>query len=376
MHASIQQSSFGQLSSGKPAELFTLTNEAGLEARITNYGGIIVSLIVPDAAGQLADVVLGFDSLAEYEAPHPYFGAIIGRYGNRIAFGKFSIDGGEFSLPINNNAHSLHGGIGGFDKKIWKVEQAEVVEGSAVLALSYISADGEEGYPGALSCTVTYTLTPANELRIDYRATTDKPTVVNLTNHSYFNLAGAGSGPIGEHVLQLHCDSYTETDSDLIPTGALLPVEGTPFDFLVPHSIGERIDTPHVPALEYGGGYDHNFVLACSAGTTTETGTMTGTGKDIPALRAAAKVTDPASGRVMECLTTEPAVQLYTANQMLHPISGKGGKTYERRGAFCLETQHHPDSPNHAHFPSTVLRPGGEYVSTTIYRFSAEGVTD
>ncbi|MES2709598.1 MAG: aldose epimerase family protein [Verrucomicrobiota bacterium] len=354
MEPSIQKSAFGKSASGMPVDLFTLTNTGGLEARITNFGGILVSLKVPDAAGNREDVVLGFDTLAEYEGEHPYFGAIIGRYGNRIAFGKFTLGGQEFQLPVNNNAHSLHGGKTGFDKKIWKVEKAEVSDGSAVLELSYVSPDGEEGYPGTLSCTVTYTLTPANELRMDYTAVTDKTTVVNLTNHSYFNLAGTGSGSIGGHQLQLFCESWTDTDRDLIPTGIIAPVRDTPFDFLTPHAIGERIDTPGVPALEYGAGYDHNFVIDGEPGK----------------LRPAARVSDPGSGRVMECLTTEPAVQLYTANHMTRPIQGKDGRTYEKRGAFCLETQHYPDSPNHASFPSTVLKPGAEYRTTTVYRFS------
>ncbi|RYD38719.1 MAG: galactose mutarotase [Verrucomicrobiaceae bacterium] len=355
MEPSIQKSPFGKLQSGAPVDLYTLTNAGGMEARITNYGGIIVSLKVPDAEGKAEDVVLGFDTLASYEAPHPYFGAIIGRYGNRIANGKFTLGGTGVNLGVNNGAHSLHGGKTGFDKKVWKVVQAELKDGVSVLELNYVSPDGEEGYPGTLDCTVTYTLTPANELRIDYAATTDKPTVVNLTNHTYFNLAGAGSGPIADHELQLHCESYTDTDKDLIPTGIIVSVKGTPFDFLTPHAIGERIGTPGVPALEHGAGYDHNFIIQGDSGR----------------LRPAAKVTDPKSGRVMECLTTEPAVQLYTANQMDKPIKGKDGKIYECRGAFCLETQHYPDSPNHGSFPSTELKPGGKYQSTTVYRFSA-----
>lgn len=354
MESSIHQIPFGRLASGAPVEIFTLANADGMEARITNYGGILVSLKVPDAAGRLADVVLGFDTLAEYEGGHPYFGAIIGRYGNRIAKGKFTLDGHEAQLGLSNGEHSLHGGKVGFDKKIWKVVRAEVKAGSPVLELSYVSPDGEEGYPGTLSCIVTYTLTAANELRIDYAATTDKTTVVNLTNHSYFNLAGAGSGPIGGHVLQLFCEAYTDTDRELIPTGILTPVQGTPFDFLSPHAVGGRIDSPGVPALEYGFGYDHNFVISGEPGK----------------LREAAKVIEPKSGRVMECLTTEPGVQLYTANQMVEPIPGKDGKVYGKRGAFCLETQHYPDSPNHEAFPSTVLKPGEEYKTTTIYRFS------
>lgn len=357
MEPSIQKSSFGKLSTGAPIDLYTLKNTHGLEAAITNFGGILVSMKVPDAESKLGDVVLGFDKLSQYETANPYFGAIIGRYGNRIANGKFTLDGKEVQVGISNGPHSLHGGKVGFDKKVWKAETSQLADGSVALKLNYVSPDGEEGFPGTLTCTVTYTLTPADELRIDYSATTDKPTVVNLTNHSYFNLAGDGSGPVSDHVLQLFCGQYTDTDKDLIPTGIIASVKNTPLDFQQPHAIGERIDTPGVPALEYGAGYDHNFVIDGGAGT----------------LRPAAKVTEPKSGRVMECLTTEPAVQLYTMNHVSKPIAGKGGRKYDRRGAFCLETQHYPDSPNHDAFPSTILKPGGEYKSTTVYRFSTTG---
>ena len=354
MEATITPAPFGKLSSGAAVDLFTLTNASGMEARITTFGGIVVSLKTPDASGKLDDVVLGFDTLAEYEAGHPYFGAIVGRYGNRIAKGSFKLEGQPVQVTAAHGGHSLHGGKDGFDKKIWKAITAAAADGAARLELKYVSADGEEGFPGTLDCTVTYTLTARNELKIDYLATTDKPTVVNLTNHSYFNLAGAGRGPITGHLLELKSSSYTDTDKDLIPTGILASVEGTPLDFRTPQPIGARIDQEEVPALKYGHGYDHNFVVEGKPGT----------------LRMAARVTEPQTGRVMECLTTEPGIQLYTMNGDGPPIKGKAGQSYARRTAFCLETQHYPDSPNHPEFPSTVLRPGEIYRSTTVYRFS------
>ena len=356
MEASIKQTPFGKLSSGAAIDLYTLTNASGMEARIATYGGIVVSLKVPDARGKLGDVVLGFDSLAEYEAGHPYFGAIIGRYGNRIAKGQFKLEGKPVQVTAAHGGHSLHGGKDGFDKKVWKATAAAAQDGAARLELHYVSADGEEGFPGALDCTVTYTLTEKNALDISYRATTDKATVVNLTNHSYFNLAGAGSGPILDHLLELKCQQYTDTDADLIPTGILAAVEGTPLDFREPVAVGKRIDQAGVPALVYGKGYDHNFVVQGPSGS----------------LRLAARVTEPTSGRVMECLTTEPGIQLYTMNGDGPAISGKGGLQYERRGALCLETQHFPDSPNHAEFPSTVLRPGETYGSRTVSQVSVQ----
>lgn len=354
MDATIKQAPFGKLSSGAAVDLYTLTNASGMEARIMTWGGIVVGLKTPDAAGRMDDVVLGFDTLKEYEAGHPYFGAIIGRYGNRIAKGRFKLDGQPVQVTAAHGGHSLHGGKDGFDKKNWSVVSATAKDGAATLVLHYVSADGEEGYPGELDTTVTYTLTAADELKIDYRATTTKPTLVNLTNHSYFNLAGAGAGPIGDHVLELKCAHYTDTDKDLIPTGIIAAVEGTPLDFTKPTAIGARIDQPGVPALKYGNGYDHNFVIDGKAGT----------------LRTAAIVRDPKTGRVMECLTTEPGIQLYTMNGDGPPIAGKAGKSYPRRSAFCLETQHFPDSPNHPEFPSTELRPGQTYSTTTIYKFS------
>ena len=354
MEATIKQAPFGKLASGAAVDLYTLTNASGMEARIMTWGGIAVSLKTPDASGKLDDVVLGFDTLAEYEAGHPYFGAIVGRYGNRIAKGQFKLEGEPIQVTAAHGGHSLHGGKDGFDKKLWKVTTAAAKDGAVSLVLKYLSKEGEEGFPGALDTTVTYTLTAQNELKIDYLATTDKPTVVNLTNHSYFNLAGAGSGPITDHVLELKASHYTDTDKDLIPTGIIAPVAGTPLDFTTPQSIGARIDQTEVLAIEYGNGYDHNFVVDGKPGT----------------LRPAARVTSPVSGRVMECLTTEPGIQLYTMNGKGPAIAGKGGKSYVRRSAFCLETQHYPDSPNHPDFPSTVLRPGETYRTTTIYKFS------
>lgn len=354
MEPSISHKPFGTLKSGKAVEIHHLDNGKGVRAGIITLGGIIVSLEVPDRDGRSGDIVLGFDTLAEYEAGHPFFGCITGRYANRIAKGRFTLDGREYQVPVNNGPNSLHGGNEGFDKKVWNVRASEVRDGRPTLVLTYTSPDGEEGYPGKLDTTVTYQLTPEGELRIDYEAVTDKPTVVNLTNHTYFNLAGDGSGPVSDHLLTLHCSRYTDTDPNLIPTGELKPVAGTPLDFRKPERIGARIDQTDFKPLEYGAGYDHNFVIDGAAGT----------------LRRAARVEDPSSGRVMECLTTAPAVQLYTANHMTETIRGKGGRTYGRRGALCLETQHYPDSPNHPDFPSTVLRPGETYRHTTVYRFS------
>lgn len=331
-------------------EIFTLTGPGGLEARITNYGGIIVSLSAPDRTGRLADVVLGLDDLAGYIAGHPFFGALAGRYANRIARGKFSLNGVEYSLARNNGENHLHGGIRGFDKAVWSVRDVSRQR----LQLSYWSEDGEEGYPGNLSVTVVYALTDQNELRIDYTAATDKDTVVNLTNHSYFNLAGQGQGDILGTELKLFADQFTPVDEKLIPTGELRDVEGTPFDFRIPTAIGARIGQDD-RQLRFAGGYDHNFVLRGGGGS----------------LAMAASVLDPGSGRMMEVLTTEPGVQLYTANSFDGTRRGKAGSTYSRRSGFCLETQHFPDSPNQPHFPSTVLKAGGQYASTTVYRFNA-----
>jgi aldose 1-epimerase len=339
---------------GKPVEIYTLKNAGGVEAAITNYGGIVVSLKTPDRSGKFADVVLGFDSLDGYLKEHPYLGAIIGRYGNRIAKGRFKLNGVEYKLATNNGANALHGGLKGFDKVVWTAKEVSSPD-SPALELTYVSKDGEEGYPGNLTATVRYTLTNKNELRIDYTATTDKDTVVNLTNHSYFNLAGEGAGDILGHQIMIDADRFTPVDEGLIPTGELKPVAGTPFDFRKPHAIGERIDAAD-EQIRRGKGYDHNFVLNGNMGT----------------MRLAARVVEPKSGRVMEVSTTEPGVQFYTGNFLDGSVKGKGGKAYNFRYGFCLETQHFPDSPNQPKFPSTVLKPGQTYKSTTVYRFTAK----
>ncbi|MDZ7374308.1 MAG: galactose mutarotase [candidate division KSB1 bacterium] len=343
---------FGKMPDGRAVEFFDLVNPNGLKARIITYGAIVVSLEVPDREGKLGDIVLGYDKLEKYLADSPYFGAIVGRYGNRIAKGRFVLDGVEYQLATNDGPNHLHGGLKGFDKVVW--EGSPLQEEDAVgVQLTYLSPDGEEGYPGNLRATVVYRLTSQNELRIDYEATTDKPTIVNLTHHSYFNLAGQGSGDILGHVLQINADCFTPVDPGLIPTGELRSVEGTPFDFRQPIAIGERIDWDD-EQLRFGRGYDHNFVLNSSGGT----------------LALAATVYEPTSGRVMEVWTTEPGLQFYSGNFLDGHHVGKGGKVYGHRSGFCLETQHFPDSPNKPHFPSVVLRPGEKYHQTTIYRFS------
>jgi len=344
----VNKDSFGSLADGTPVDIYTLKNKAGLEARITTYGGILVSLKVPDRAGVLADVNLGFDTLAGYLGTHPYFGAIIGRYGNRIAKARFAIDGVEYGLAPNNNGNSLHGGIKGFDKVVWKAEAIQVADGVG-LRLTYLTKDMEEGFPGNLAVKVVYMLTNANELRIDYEATTDKKTPVNLTNHAYWNLKGEGNGDILGHVLQIEADAITAVDSaaNLIPTGEIVPVAGTPFDFATPHAIGERI-------AQVEGGYDHNFVLRSGGGK----------------LALAAHVEEPVSGRIMEIWTDQPGIQLYTGNFLDGTVVGKDGKAYQKHYAFCLETQHFPDSPNHPNFPSTILEPGQTYRTTTVHKFS------
>ncbi|HYA48470.1 MAG TPA: aldose epimerase family protein, partial [Burkholderiales bacterium] len=339
---------FGTLPDGTPVDLFTLTNRHGLEARITTYGGILVSLRVPDRSGRLDDVVLGFDGLAGYLGGHPYFGAIIGRYGNRIAKGEFTIGGVTYHLARNNNANSLHGGLKGFDKVVWKVEPVHKF-GAVGVKLTYLSKDGEEGYPGNLAVTVVYTLTNDDELRIAYEAVTDKATPVNLTNHSYWNLAGQGKGDILGHVVELEADKLTAVDSaaNLIPTGELKAVKGTPFDFTAPHAIGERIGLVE-------GGYDHNFVLRSGGG----------------AMALAARVFEPGSGRVLEISTDQPGIQFYSGNFLDGTVKGKGGVAYNKHFGFCLETQHFPDSPNHPSFPSTILEPGQKYATVTVHKFS------
>ena len=348
----VSKKPFGKTSDGKAVEIYTLTNSRGAEAKIITYGGAVVSLKVPDKLGKLGDVVLGYDSVADYEKHTSYFGALIGRYGNRIAKGKFSLNGKEYSLAVNNGENHLHGGLKGFDKAVWTGRSFANAAG-ANLELIYLSKDGEEGYPGNLSVNVVYTLTEKNELKITYSATTDKATVINLTHHSYFNLAGAGNGDILNHQLTLYADRFTPTDSGSIPTGELRSVKGTPMDFTRATAIGARIDQTD-EQLKFGSGYDHNFVL-------------NKTGKT---LALAAKVYEPKSGRVMEVFTTEPGLQFYTGNFLDGAIKGKNGEDYPRRSAFCLEAQHFPDSPNKREFPSTTLKAGQKYTQTTIYKFS------
>jgi aldose 1-epimerase len=349
----VRQADFGQTPEGQRVSVYTLTNRRGAEARVITYGGALVSLKVPDRRGQLGDVVLGFDDLAGYLKQTFFIGALIGRYANRIAKGRFTLDGTQYQLATNNNGNHLHGGVRGFDKVIWKARPLSV-RGGAALELTYLSHDGEEGYPGNLSVRVVYTLTNNNELRIDYSAATDKATVVNLTQHSYFNLAGEGSGDILRHLMTINASRFTPTDAASIPTGELRPVRGTPFDFTRPAEIGARINQED-EQLKFGSGYDHNFVLDGRTG----------------ALRKAAQVYEPTTGRVLEVWTTQPGVQFYTGNFLAVEGGGKNGHAYPRRTAFCLETQHYPDSPNHPAFPSTVLRPGRRFRSTTLYRFSA-----
>lgn len=348
----VKKETFGR-ANGREVDLYTLTNAHGVEAKITNYGGILVSLKVPDRQGQLADVVLGSDKLETYfKAPTTYLGAIVGRYANRIAKGRFSLGGKEYTLATNNGDNHLHGGNKGFDKVIWNARPMQTRAGPA-LELRYLSRDGEEGYPGNLSVRVLYTLTNNNELRIDYSATTDKETIVNLTAHPYFNLAGEGNGDILNHRLKIDADRFTPVDAQAIPTGELRSVKGTPFDFTRMTAIGARISEDD-EQLKFGNGYDHNFVLNGRSGS----------------LRRAATVYEPTSGRLMEVWTTEPGLQFYTGNFLDGTIPGMGGKPYNQRYGFCLEAQHFPDSPNKPNFPSTVLEKGGRYRTTTIYKFS------
>ena len=354
--SNMQKKAFGKTPEGQSVDLYVLTNKHGVEAAITNYGGTVVSLKVPDVSGKMDDVVLGYDKVADYAAGKSYFGAIIGRYGNRIAHGKFSIGATASTLPKNDGDNTLHGGIIGFNKRVWAAKDVSGAEGAA-LELTYVSKDGEEGFPGNLSTKVVYTLTDDNSLKIDYTATTDKETVVNLTNHSYFNLAGQGNGDILQHHLQIHADHFTPVDSGLIPLGELREVKGTPFDFLTPTAIGDRIDQDE-EQIKLGKGYDHNFALNRRVA--------------VKGLALAAVVQEPKSGRVLQVWTTEPGIQFYTGNFLDGTGTGKGGKPYARRTAFCLETQHYPDSPNHPAFPSTILKPGETYRTTTVYKFSAE----
>lgn len=349
----VTKQSYGQTSTGESVNLYTLRNSKGVEAKITNYGGILVSLKVPDRNGKFDDVVLGFNDLESYLTKNdPYMGALIGRYGNRIAKGRFTLDGVEYKLAVNNGENHLHGGIKGFDKVVWTGREMKTTAGPAVL-LTYLSKDGEEGYPGNLSVRVVYTLTNNNELKIDYSATADKDTVTNLTHHSYFNLAGEGNGDILNTSVRINADRFVPTDAGSIPTGELKSVAGTPFDFLKPMSIGARINQDD-EQLKFGNGYDHTWVI-------------NGRG-----MRLAAEAYEVTSGRVMQVWTTEPGVQFYTGNFLNGTLTGKSGKIYARRTGFCFETQHYPDSPNQPSFPTTTLKKGATYKSTTIYKFSSK----
>ena len=347
---SITEDAFGTTEDGTPILLYTLTNQSGLEARIMNYGGIVVALQVPDRDGKSADVTLGFDTFEPYLREHPYFGALIGRYGNRIANGTFDLDGTTYTLAKNNGPNHLHGGVRGFDKVVWQA-RPEASDGTPRLVLRYRSRDGEEGYPGNLDVAVVYTLGDENRLQIDYTATTDQATVVNLTNHTYFNLAMDGT--IYGHELQLFAGEFLPIDPTSIPTGEQQPVAGTPMDFRRPAPIGARIHDDDEQLRHASGGYDHTWVLNVAGGS----------------LAHAAQVFEPASGRVMDVWTTQPGVQFYSGNMLDGSLRGKGGRVYAKHTGFCLETQHFPDSPNQPQFPSTVLRPGETYRHTTIYQF-------
>ena len=348
----IARKPFGNTKEGTPVYLYTLRNAQGAEARISNYGGLVVSLKVPDRNGEMGDVTLGYDNLDGYLKETPYFGALIGRYGNRIARGKFTLDGKQYTLATNNYPNALHGGLKGFDKVVWEPTLVTSAEGPA-LKLKYTSRDGEEGYPGNLSVTAVYTLTHDNALKLEFAATTDQDTVVNLTHHSYFNLAGKGT--ILDHAVMIPADKFTPVDSTLITTGELKPVEGTPFDFRTPTAIGARINQGD-EQLKFGGGYDHNWVMNKGLG---EYGLM-------------ARVYEPSSGRVMEVFSTEPGLQFYSGNFLDGKLTGKRGWVYQFRNGFCMEPQHYPDSPNKPEFPSVVLKPGQTYRNVIVYKFSVE----
>lgn len=348
--AEVSSAPWGKTATGEEVRIHTLTNSRGMEARVMDYGGILVSLKVPDRAGMPGDVVLGFDTLEPYLGKHPHFGCITGRYANRIGGAAFTLDGVEYQVTANSGKNHIHGGREAFDRKLWKTS---AIPGRNAVEMTYTSANGEEGFPGKLECKVVYEVTEENSLRIEYHATTDKPTVVNLTNHSYFNLAGEGSGDVLGHELTIPAESFTATDDALITTGEILSVIGTPLDFTTPHTIGERINAAFKP-LEQGKGYDHNYVLKSGEG-----------------LKLAARVKDPKSGRIMTVATTDPGVQLYTGNH-LKGVKGKGGHVYESRHGFCLETQKFPDSPNKPQFPTATVRPGQPYLHITTFTFSAE----
>jgi aldose 1-epimerase len=346
-NGTITSSAFGTMPDGRAVELYTLRNSSA-EVHIITFGGIVTSFKVPDKNGNAGDVVLGYDRLEDYVRNNPYFGALIGRYGNRIANATFSLNGQTFTLPKNNGPNCLHGG-NGFDKVLWSGKVIESKNGPA-LELTYLSKDGDQGFPGNLKVVAVYALTDDNALRVNFTATTDKPTVCNLTQHSYFNLAGKGD--ILGHEVMITADKFTPVNSDLIPTGELRSVGGTPFDFTAPKTVGARINDPD-EQLRFGNGYDHNWVLSKPAGQ----------------LGLAARVYEPGSGRVLEVFTTEPAMQFYAGN-FLNGVHGKGGQVYQRRGGFCMEPQHYPDSPNHPAFPSTELKPGQTYQNTIIYRLA------
>lgn len=348
----LKKEAFGKNQFGEPVELFKLTNRSGIRIRIMNHGGTIVSLEVPDKNGKLADIVLGHDTAAEYVQETPFFGCATGRFANRIKDGKFTLDGIEYTLAQNNGPNCLHGGLRGFDKMIW---DSEMLPEENAVRMTYISADGEEGFPGEVKTVMTYTLTDASELKIDYTAETTQPTPYNITNHSYFNLAGHDAGFCGAQILTINTDRFLPTDEISIPYGKEEPVAGTPFDFRTPHAIGERIDADH-EQLRLAGGYDHNLCL---------------NKKTAGELSFCARAEDPASGRVMEVYTTEPGVQFYTGNFLNGTLRGKNGCHYVRRCGFCLETQHYPDSPNQPQFPTTILRPGAPFKSQTVYKFLA-----
>ncbi len=349
----INKEPFGS-ADGVEVYLFTLTNDNGMTVKITNYGGIITSVLVPDKNGKFGDVVLGFDNVNDYVKDNPYFGAIIGRYGNRIAKGEFILDGKTYSLAINNPPNHLHGGPKGFHKVIWEPEEVKT-DSTVGVQLKYLSKDGEEGYPGNLSVTVNYTLTKNNEIKIDYSATTDQKTICNLTNHSYFNLKDGGVTNILDHELMINADNYTPIDSTLIPTGEIVNVEGTPFDFRKLHKIGDEINADN-EQIKFGRGYDHNFVLNGEMGK----------------MRLVAKAFEPTSGRVLQVYTDQPGIQFYSGNFLDGTLTGKNGIVYNYRNGFCLETQHFPDSPNESKFPSTVLSPNETYKTETIYKFSVQ----
>lgn len=347
----VERAPFGRTRDGQLVELFTLTNRRGIEIRAATYGGILVSVRTPDRAGAFDDVALGFDSLPAYLGSSSYFGALVGRYANRIGRARFTLDGRTYTLAANNGPNALHGGRRGFDKVVWAAEPFRT-DSSVGMVLTHTSPDGHEGYPGTLRTRVTYTLTDRDELAIDYHAVTDKPTPVNLTQHAYWNLAGQGRGDVLGHLLTLRADSLTPVDSTLIPLDRHVPVDGTPFDFRQPTAIGARIDRRDHPQIVTGRGYDHNFVL---------------TRRTPSGLEHAARVVEPTTGRTLDVYTTEPGMQLYTGN--FNGVKGKAGRIYARRAAFALETQHYPDSPNRPDFPSTILRPGQEYRSRTVFAF-------